>query len=189
MKSWALDAVVANAENSAPDGAWYHPRERLRPALRQPTFSPSETTPSTPKDTRSSSKKRTGWCVPPTSARRSPGWAWALFEAGGVTVGVTNVLGRVFVERTKISPFEAADLAVEELKARGADLVLVDSHAEATSEKLALGHYLDGRAQAVFGHPHARAHGGPLHPARRNRVRDRRRHDRLQGKHHWLRTG
>ena len=63
---------------------------------------------------------------------KEPGLGLGVFEAGGVTVGVTNVLGRVFVDRTRVSPFEAADLAVEELKARGADLVLVDSHAEAT---------------------------------------------------------
>ena len=70
-------------------------------------------------------------------------------------MGVTNVLGRVFVDRTRVSPFEAADRAVAELESRGADLVLVDAHAEATSEKLALGHYLDGRAQAVLGtHTH-----------------------------------
>ena len=67
----------------------------------------------------------------------------------------SNVLGRVFVERTRVSPFEAADVAVAELEARGADLVLVDSHAEATSEKQALGYYLDGRAHAVLGtHTH-----------------------------------
>jgi hypothetical protein len=86
---------------------------------------------------------------------KDPGRGWGTFEAGGVTVGVTNVLGRVFVERTKISPFRAADRAVAGLEERGVDVVLVDSHAEATSEKLALGDYLDGRAQAVLGtHTH-----------------------------------
>ncbi|HEX6711585.1 MAG TPA: TIGR00282 family metallophosphoesterase [Rubrobacter sp.] len=86
---------------------------------------------------------------------KHPGRGWGAFEAGGLTVGVTNVLGRVFVDRTKISPFEAADLAVAELRERGADLILVDSHAEATSEKQALGYYLAGRAQAVLGtHTH-----------------------------------
>jgi len=86
---------------------------------------------------------------------KDPGSGLGLFEAGGVTVGVTNVLGRVFVERTKASPFEAADGAITELKERGADLVLVDSHAEATSEKQALGYHLDGKAQAVLGtHTH-----------------------------------
>jgi 2',3'-cyclic-nucleotide 2'-phosphodiesterase len=92
---------------------------------------------------------------PANFGEKDPGLGWGLFEAVGVTVGVTNVLGRVFVERTKMSPFEAADRAVAELESRGADLMLVDSHAEATSEKLALGNYLDGRAQAVLGtHTH-----------------------------------
>jgi metallophosphoesterase (TIGR00282 family) len=84
-----------------------------------------------------------------------PGRGWGLFEAAGVAVGVTNVLGRIFVDRTSISPFEAADRAVSELEALGVDLVLADAHAEATSEKQALGHHLAGRAQAVLGtHTH-----------------------------------
>jgi 2',3'-cyclic-nucleotide 2'-phosphodiesterase len=92
---------------------------------------------------------------PANFGEKDPGLGLGVFEAGGVTVGITNVLGSVFVDRTKQSPFEAADLAVEELKARGAKLVLVDSHAEATSEKQALGYYLDGRAHAVVGtHTH-----------------------------------
>lgn len=85
----------------------------------------------------------------------SPGRGWGLFEADGVRVGVVNVLGRVFIERTTISAFEAVDWAVAGLEEAGADLVLVDSHAEATSEKQALGHHLAGRAQAVLGtHTH-----------------------------------
>jgi len=86
---------------------------------------------------------------------KDPGLGLGIFEAGGVTVGVTNVLGRLFVDRTNASPFDAADAAVEELTVRGADLVLVDSHAEATSEKQSLGYYLDGRAHAILGtHTH-----------------------------------
>jgi calcineurin-like phosphoesterase len=67
-----------------------------------------------------------------------------------------NVLGRVFIDRFPLSsPFEAADRALAELEEEGADLVLVDAHAEATSEKQALGHHLAGRAQAVLGtHTH-----------------------------------
>jgi YmdB-like protein len=65
------------------------------------------------------------------------------------------VLGRVFVDRTSVSPFEAADRAVADLVDLGANLVLVDVHAEATSEKRALGYHLAGRAQAVLGtHTH-----------------------------------
>lgn len=84
-----------------------------------------------------------------------PGRGWGLFEAGGVRVGVVNVLGRIFIERTRLSAFEAADRAVEDLEGIGADLVLVDSHAEATGEKQALGYHLAGRAHAVVGtHTH-----------------------------------
>jgi 2',3'-cyclic-nucleotide 2'-phosphodiesterase len=53
------------------------------------------------------------------------------------------------------SPFEAADRAVAGLRAFGADLILVDMHAEATSEKQAMGYHLEGRLQALVGtHTH-----------------------------------
>jgi metallophosphoesterase (TIGR00282 family) len=86
---------------------------------------------------------------------RLPGRGWGVFEVDGVSVGVANVLGQVFVDRTSVSPFEAADRAISELEVLGADLVLVDAHAEATSEKQALGYHLAGRAHAVLGtHTH-----------------------------------
>jgi hypothetical protein len=61
----------------------------------------------------------------------------------------------VFVDRSTTSPFRAAERAVEKLEADGASFVLVDAHAEATSEKEALGYHLAGRAHAVLGtHTH-----------------------------------
>lgn len=85
---------------------------------------------------------------------RHPGRGWGVFEAGGVRVGVINVLGKVFIDRTRTSAFEAADRALDDLEGQ-ADLILVDSHAEATGEKQALGYHLAGRAQAVLGtHTH-----------------------------------
>jgi 2',3'-cyclic-nucleotide 2'-phosphodiesterase len=83
----------------------------------------------------------------------SPGYGWGTFEAEGVRVGVVNAQGRVFMKRTPRSPFRAAERAVNEVEATDADLVLVDVHAEATSEKQAMGYHLQGRAQAVVG-PH-----------------------------------
>ena len=72
----------------------------------------------------------------------------------GITVGVINLIGRSFMNPVNC-PFHAADTALEALKEQGADLCLVDFHAEATSEKRALVHYLDGRAAAVLGtHTH-----------------------------------
>ncbi len=72
-----------------------------------------------------------------------------MFEAGDVRVGVANVQGRVFMNHTPNSPFQAADRVVEELETAGVDLVIVDVHAEATSEKQAIGYHLAGKAQAV----------------------------------------
>jgi calcineurin-like phosphoesterase len=79
----------------------------------------------------------------------SPGYGWGTFETGGVRVGVVSVQGRVFMKHTLRSPFRTAERAVNEVEAAGTDLVLVDVHAEATSEKQAMGYHLEGRAQAV----------------------------------------
>ena len=85
----------------------------------------------------------------------SPGFGWGTFEANGVKVGVANVLGRVFMRENPRSPFVAAEKAVEGLREAGAEIVLVDVHAEATSEKEAMGYHLDGKAQVVVGtHTH-----------------------------------
>jgi calcineurin-like phosphoesterase len=79
----------------------------------------------------------------------SPGDGWGTLEVRGVRVGVVNVQGRVFMKHAPRSPFEAADQAIDELEAAGADLILVDVHAEATSEKQAMGYHLAGRVQVV----------------------------------------
>jgi 2',3'-cyclic-nucleotide 2'-phosphodiesterase len=82
-----------------------------------------------------------------------PGRGFGTFEtAGGVKVGVVNLIGRVFMEPSD-NPFAAADRALAALK--GTAAVLVDFHAEATSEKRAMAYYLDGRVSAVIGtHTH-----------------------------------
>jgi metallophosphoesterase (TIGR00282 family) len=71
----------------------------------------------------------------------------------GRRVGVVNLLGRVFMEAFEC-PFEAARREVEAL-GQQTPLIVVDMHAEATSEKAALGWYLDGKCTAVVGtHTH-----------------------------------
>ncbi len=149
-----LDAVVANAENSAPGGRGI--TEESASALLSVADFLTLGNHSFDAEGYEELLEREGRVVRPANFGSSlPGQGWGTFEAGGVTVGVTNVLGRVFVDRTPISPFEAADRAVSQLEALGADLVLVDAHAEATSEKQALGQHLAGRAQAVLGtHTH-----------------------------------
>jgi metallophosphoesterase (TIGR00282 family) len=71
----------------------------------------------------------------------------------GVKVAVLNLIGQVFMGPAN-SPFEAADRELEKVKGE-ADIVIVDMHGEATSEKTAIAHYLDGRVSAVLGtHTH-----------------------------------
>ena len=83
---------------------------------------------------------------------RNPGRGSYLFETDkGAKIGILNLQGRVFMEPIDC-PFRIAD---EELKRLDTSIVVVDFHAEATSEKQALGWYLDGRASAVIGtHTH-----------------------------------
>ena len=72
---------------------------------------------------------------------------------GGVRVGVINLLGRVYMKPID-DPFAAVDAALNRL-AGDTDIIVVDMHAEATSEKIAMGWYLDGRVTAVLGtHTH-----------------------------------
>jgi metallophosphoesterase (TIGR00282 family) len=91
---------------------------------------------------------------PANFAPSTPGWGHTVKTSrSGVAVGVVNLIGRVFMG-TYDCPFRAADAALEALRSR-AGVVLVDMHAEATSEKVAMGWYLDGRVTAVVGsHTH-----------------------------------
>ncbi len=85
----------------------------------------------------------------------TPGSGWIVVTAAnGHKVGVLNLMGNVFMHPHLACPFRCAD---QVLAAKPADVrvVLVDFHAEATSEKTALGWYLDGRVSAVVGtHTH-----------------------------------
>lgn len=85
----------------------------------------------------------------------NPGHGTCIVEtAGGVKVGVLNVEGRVFMPTACADPFRAADAAVAEL-AKQTKIIVVDFHAEASSEKRAMGWYLDGRVSFVYGtHTH-----------------------------------
>jgi metallophosphoesterase (TIGR00282 family) len=87
----------------------------------------------------------------------TPGRGAGIFEArNGAQVLVINVMGRVYMDALDC-PFRATDRELGDgaLKAK-ADAIIIDFHAEATSEKQAFGHFVDGRATAVIGtHTHA----------------------------------
>jgi len=82
------------------------------------------------------------------------GQGYGLYEtAGGIPVAVINLEGRVFMKNLDC-PFLSADQILDKIRGQ-AKIILVDFHAEATSEKQALGYYLAGRVSAVVGtHTH-----------------------------------
>ena len=74
-------------------------------------------------------------------------------ETAGVPVGVINLIGRVFMGPAEC-PFRAIEAVLSAVR-REAAVILVDMHGEATSEKVAMGRFLDGRVSAVIGtHTH-----------------------------------
>jgi metallophosphoesterase (TIGR00282 family) len=82
-----------------------------------------------------------------------PGRGLGFISVNGATVGVLNVMGRTFMPPVD-DPFRAVDEALGEMAQR-TNIIVVDIHAEATSEKIALGRYLDGRVSAIYGtHTH-----------------------------------
>ena len=86
-----------------------------------------------------------------------PGRGSALVQtSSGQRVLVINAMGRVMVEPVLDDPFPAIDKALEQCRlGRDCDAVLIDFHAEASSEKMAMGHFVDGRASLVVGtHTH-----------------------------------
>lgn len=83
----------------------------------------------------------------------NPGTGMAVRSVGGVTIAVINLQGRIFMPPTDC-PFQAADRLIKAVSDE-ADIIVVDLHAEATSEKYAMAWHLDGRVAALVGtHTH-----------------------------------
>ncbi len=90
---------------------------------------------------------------PANFLRSQPGHGWCVVERSGTRLGVLSLSGNLFMNAGRPA-FSEADAALHALWAE-TDQLLVDMHAEATSEKVAMGWYLDGRATAVVGtHTH-----------------------------------
>jgi len=83
----------------------------------------------------------------------TPGIGYNIYEINGYVVGVINALGRVFMLPLSC-PFITIKEQVEKIK-KHTNIIIVDFHAEATSEKIAMGYYLSGKVSAVIGtHTH-----------------------------------
>ena len=116
-------------------------------------------------------------CVPRTSppGRRAAAVTSAR-RASGESIGVINVMGRIFMQPLD-DPFAIVLKEIEAMRAK-ARVIIVDFHAEATSEKVAMGWHLDGRVTGGLRHAHPRPDGRRAHPAERHRLPHRRRDDR-----------
>ena len=93
------------------------------------------------------------WLLRPANySGRAPGPGCEVFDLGGIRIRVLNLIGRCDLAWGADNPFTTADRLLERDRA---EFTLVDFHAEATSEKLALAYYLDGRVSALWGtHTH-----------------------------------
>lgn len=106
-------------------------------------------------------------CRPANLPEGNPGRRYVVIEKDGFRLGVATVLGRNFMGiKADACPFKTVDVLIRELKEQeNCDAVFIEAHMEATSEKIALGWHLDGRAAAVIGtHTHVPTADGRVLP-------------------------
>lgn len=101
-------------------------------------------------------------CRPANLPDNNPGRRYLVVEKNGFKLGIFTVLGRNYLGLKASCPFQASDTMLADLTGR-CDAVFVEAHMEATSEKIALGWHLDGRACAVIGtHTHVATADGRI---------------------------
>ena len=110
-------------------------------------------------------EQEAGLCRPANLPPGTPGCGWRLFDCGGLQIAVVNLLGRVYMNMPALDcPFRTVQALLAEIR-QHTPVILVDFHAEATSEKLALANFLDGRVTAVWGtHTHVQTNDARLLP-------------------------
>ena len=101
---------------------------------------------------------------PANLSRRAPGKGLAFVPAAdGTEVAVANLLGALFIG-SPVGPFEVVDDLIEEARSR-TPVIVLDMHAEATSEKVAMARWLDGKVTAVIGtHTHVQTNDARVQP-------------------------
>ena len=91
---------------------------------------------------------------PANYSKNNPGRGYDIYECKGKKIAVINLIGRTSMSVLSENPFTVAKEIVEKVK-KEADLIVIDFHAEATAEKIALSYYLDGEITVLFGtHTH-----------------------------------
>lgn len=91
---------------------------------------------------------------PANYSKGVPGKGYNIYECKGKKIAVMNLIGRTDMNILSENPFTVADELVNKLS-KEADIIILDFHAEATAEKIAMKNYLDGRVNIIFGtHTH-----------------------------------
>lgn len=97
--------------------------------------------------------------------KNAPGKGTAILDKGAYKVAVINLQGAVYLDNIE-NPFDAIEREIAFAKSEGANVIIVDFHAEASSEKRAMGFYLDGRVSAIFGtHTHVQTSDEQILPS------------------------
>ena len=116
---------------------------------------------------------------PANFSPRTPGRGVGVYDCGRFRIRVISLIGRCDLSWGSDNPFTTADRLLAEPDAP--TFTVVDFHAQATSEKLAMAYYLDGRVSALWGHPHPRPHRRPAGVPQGYRLPDGSGHDRRRG--------
>lgn len=153
IKKENIDLVVANAENSAGGmGVDIKSAKELLSAGVQILTSGNHIWKK--KEIYSYIDQQDHLIRPANFPEGAPGKGWCIWQRNSLKALIINVMGRVFMPNHVEDPFRCVDVIIKEQRDH-APVVIVDMHAEATSEKYAMGWYLDGRASVVFGtHTH-----------------------------------
>ena len=152
-KAWGLDFIIANGENAA-GGRGITPRitiDLLRAGVAVITtgdhvWDQKDLVPFIDSEPR--------LLRPINYPEGAPGQGAIVLETPKGKIGVINVQGRTFMQPALDNPFQVIDRAVSRMREE-TPVIFVDTHAETTSEKIAMGRFLDGRVSAVVGtHTH-----------------------------------
>jgi len=148
-----VDCVIANAENAA-GGSGLTPQiynKLLRYGVNLVTLGDHTYR---KRDIIQTLETEENIARPANMSEFAAGRGSAVYKTGkGPTVAVVSLIGRLFMKPADC-PYNAADKILPQLRQQ-ADIIIVDFHAEATSEKVAMGYYLDGRVSCCFGtHTH-----------------------------------
>lgn len=151
---YAIDAVIVNGENCASDGRGITPRIMKFFRHNSVDIVTSGNHIFQKKDIYPYLAEHRDLLRPINFPSACPGSGVTTFTVGAHTIGVMNIQGRVFMRELVGCPFRAAESALTFLKSR-TNIILVDMHAETTSEKTGLAWFLDGKVSAVVGtHTH-----------------------------------